>query len=145
MELDDIASRTLSPKDRDYMFRGLAALIDYLFVNAARTLKVINAAGVHKIRRNILALQQTLRGIITIDAEGMLLKSTEFWGLYEAGPRRMLAGISTRNPMFSFDDYNAMLGLQCRTEPGEESSELNAYLIDLHALSMEVEDWEVVL
>jgi hypothetical protein len=40
--------------------------------------------------------------------------------------------------MFSFDDYNAMLALQCKKDE-HESSELNAYLIDLHAVAMEVE------
>lgn len=69
------------------MFRGLAVLIDYLFVNAARNIKAINAHGVHKIRRNILSLQQTLRGIIASDAEGMLLRATEFWDLFERGPK----------------------------------------------------------
>jgi exocyst complex component 4 len=41
--------------------------------------------------------------------------------------------------MFSFDDYKVMLELQCK----ESSSELNSYLIDLHALAMSIEGWEV--
>jgi len=145
MEMDGIASRTLSAVDKSFMFRGLATLIDHLFVSAARDIKVINTAGAHKIRRNILSLQQTLRGIISTDAEGMLLRATAFWGLFELGPKKMLASIDTTHPMFSFDDYNAMLALQCKQDPEDkESSELNAYLIDLHAVAMQVDDWDMM-
>jgi exocyst complex component 4 len=87
MDMDDIGTRTLADADKNFMFRGLATLIDFLFVNAARDIKLINEAGVHKIQRNILSLQQTLRGIIAADAEGMLLRATEFWAMYEPGPK----------------------------------------------------------
>ena len=56
----------------------------------------------------------------------------------------MLEAIRTAKPMFSFEDYNAMLNLQCKLDQAEApSSELNTYLIDLHALSMSVEGWDV--
>jgi exocyst complex component 4 len=87
MELEGISARTLSEADKNFMFRGLSTLIDYLFVHAARDIKVINTAGVNKIRRSILSLQQTLRDIITTDEESMLLRANEFWGLYELGPK----------------------------------------------------------
>ena len=46
--------------------------------------------------------------------------------------------------MFSFEDYNAMLNLQCKVDQAKTpSSELNTYLIDLHALSMSVDGWDV--
>lgn len=48
----------------------------------------------------------------------------------------MLKSISRDKPLFSFDDYNAMLALQC----GDE--DVNAHLIDLHAVAMEVEEWQ---
>lgn len=120
------------------MFRGLALLINHIFIHAARQIKNVNAAGARKLRRNILSLQQTLRGIIPSSKEGMLARATEYWDLFERGPKEMLRNISTTRPQFTFDDYNAMLTLQCA---GNES-DLNSYLIDLHALSMEVDGWE---
>ena len=46
--------------------------------------------------------------------------------------------------MFTFDDYNMMLNLQCKADQSEApSAELNTYLIDLHALSMSIEGWEI--
>lgn len=46
--------------------------------------------------------------------------------------------------MFAFDDYNTMLNLQCTLDASNgKSAELNTYLIDLHALSMSIEGWEI--
>ncbi len=58
-------------------------------------------------------------------------------------PQEMMESIRTSKPMFSFEDYNTMLNLQCKMDQSDApSSELNTYLIDLHALSMSVEGWE---
>lgn len=136
LEMDSIASKTLSLQDHRFMFKGLGNLIDNIFIQSARQLKHINGAGARKIRRNILSLQQTLRGINTTD---VVLKSIEYWDLYELGPKQMLESIGGK-PDFGFDDYNAMLSLQCQ----ENGLDLNSHLIDLHALAMNIEDWEVV-
>lgn len=127
------------------MFRGLALLIDHVFIHAARQVKRVNAAGARKLRRNILSLQQTLRGIVSTghEHEGMLSHAIEYWELFGKGPKRMLESIRTRKPAFSFEDYNAMLELQCRAESKDGEDDLNAYLIDLHALAMCVEGWDV--
>jgi exocyst complex component 4 len=56
----------------------------------------------------------------------------------------MLESIRTSKPMFAFEDYNTMLNLQCKMDQADApSSELNTYLIDLHALSMSIEGWEI--
>ena len=56
----------------------------------------------------------------------------------------MLETIRTSKPMFSFEDYNTMLNLQCKTDQSQAPfSELNTYLIDLHALSMSIDGWEI--
>jgi exocyst complex component 4 len=60
-------------------------------------------------------------------------------------PQKMLSNIDTNKPMFTFDDYNAMLALQCNKDTDAESADLNAHLIDLHAVAMNVEGWEVGL
>lgn len=116
----------------------------------------MNAAGVEKIQRNILAVQQCLTGID--GGEEVLSRSMAYWDLWSQGPmvrnmvlrkacadiQYMLETIKSGKPMFSFDDYNTMLNLQCKTSATDPpSSELNTYLIDLHALSMSIEGWEV--
>jgi len=136
------------------VFRGLGQLVDHTFIQGSRFINVVNTTGVHKIKRNILALQQNLRAIRGVD-EGVLYRSTQFWNLYERGPRvsravqyrlpeSMLETLHSSKPLFTFDDYNTMLNLQCKANQAEaHSSELNTYLIDLHALSMSIEGWEI--
>lgn len=56
----------------------------------------------------------------------------------------MLEELKSGRPMFTFEDYNTMLNLQCKESASDQpSSELNTYLIDLHALSMSIEGWEI--
>jgi exocyst complex component 4 len=65
-----------------FVFVGLGQLVDHLFVHMARSIKV-NRAGVQKIKRNILALQQSLRSVAQEDVD----RSMTYWGLYERGPK----------------------------------------------------------
>jgi exocyst complex component 4 len=60
--------------------------VDHMFIHAARSVTVINLAGVQKIKRNILSLQQTLRAIQGTD-DGILSRSIQFWDMYEKGPK----------------------------------------------------------
>jgi exocyst complex component 4 len=129
-----------------FLFRGTSHLVDHLFVHSARSLKLVNPAGVRKIRRNMLALQQSLRSIHHSSSDGVLRISHQYWEMYE----RMLIGQdileelrTTAKPPFSFEDYNTMLNLICKTDvSGTSSSELNTHLIDLHALAMSIDGWE---
>lgn len=71
-----------------FIFRALGQLVDHcLIAYASKYVKGVNAAGVRKIKRNILSLQQTLRGIATANEQGVLVRATEFWDLYEQGPK----------------------------------------------------------
>ncbi|ORY27686.1 Sec8 exocyst complex component-specific domain-domain-containing protein [Naematelia encephala] len=144
VETEAVASLTLSEEDRLFILRGLGHLVDHLFITSARSIKMVNLAGVQKIKRNILSLQQTLRGLSRGHDDGVLTRSMAYWDMYERGPKNMLETIRTTKPMFSFEDYNTMLNLQCKVDQSEApSSELNTYLIDLHALSMSIEGWEI--
>ena len=124
-----------------------------MFVSSARSLKVINAAGVAKIQRNMLALQQTMRSINQSPADGVLHLSSVYWDMYNQDPKvsclgkcqadgqDILENLRTMTkPPFSFEDYNTMLNLICKTDTLSSpdtlpsSSDLNTYLIDLHAL-----------
>jgi exocyst complex component 4 len=65
----------------------MSHLIDHMFVSSARSLKVINAAGVAKIQRNMLALQQTMRSINQSPADGVLHLSSVYWDMYNQDPK----------------------------------------------------------
>ncbi|WWC87558.1 uncharacterized protein L201_002448 [Kwoniella dendrophila CBS 6074] len=144
MEIEEIAERTILGDDHSFVFRGLGQLVDQVFITSSKNIKMVNAAGVRKIKRDILALQQTLRGIAPASKEGQLGRAMEFWELYDKGPKEMLEELKQSKPIFSFEDYNTMLNLQCKADQDDApSSELNTYLIDLHALSMSIEGWEI--
>ncbi|WVR04091.1 hypothetical protein IAU60_001090 [Kwoniella sp. DSM 27419] len=144
MDIEEIAERTILGEDHSFVFRGLGQLVDQIFISSARNIKMVNPAGVRKIKRNILALQQTLRGIGAASFDGTLDRAVEYWDLYDKGPKRMLEELKQTKPVFSFEDYNTMLNLQCKADQDDApSSELNTYLIDLHALSMSIEGWEI--
>ncbi|WVQ83526.1 hypothetical protein IAT38_005667 [Cryptococcus sp. DSM 104549] len=146
-ETEELAERTIATEDRSFIFRGLGQLGDYCFITlASKHMKVVNAAGVRKIKRNILSLQQTLRGIAPASGEGVLARAVAYWDLFERGPKEMLEDLKNMEgkPPYSFEDYNAMLNLQFKLNKDDApSSELNTYLIDLHALSMSIEGWEL--
>lgn len=74
-----------------FIFRGLAHLVDHIFITSARSIKMVNSAGVKKIKRDILSLQQGLRNISAspgeASTEGILVRSMTYWNLYERGPK----------------------------------------------------------
>lgn len=130
-----------------------------MFVHSARHIKLVNSSGVRKIRRNMLALQQSLRGINqSQQGEGVLNLSSVYWDMYERDPKASLRRdrqchtdhiqdiietLRTSKPLFTFEDYSTMLNLICKSDMTEvSSSELNTLLIDLHALSMSMDGWE---
>jgi exocyst complex component 4 len=64
----------------------MSHLVDHMFVSSARSLKLINAAGVAKIQRNMLALQQTMRSI-NQSTDGVLHLSSVYWDMYTQDPK----------------------------------------------------------
>ncbi|ORX36436.1 Sec8 exocyst complex component-specific domain-domain-containing protein [Kockovaella imperatae] len=138
----EITGKTLEPSDAEFAVRGLGQLANHLFIASAGSIGVVNPAGVSKIQRNIKALQQTLRSSVETGDACLLTRSWEYWTLYERGPKAMMNELRKSKPLYTFEDYKNMLELQCRTELEEApSAALNSYLIDLHALSMEVHEW----
>jgi exocyst complex component 4 len=71
----------------------MSHLVDHMFVVSARSLRVINAAGVAKIQRNMLALQQTMRSINQSPADGVLHLSSVYWDMYHQDPKVSLGGM----------------------------------------------------
>lgn len=68
-----------------FIILGLNYLIDHLFIVAARNIKVVNTAGVEKIKRNIMSLQQFLGSAGASD--DALSRSMTYWDLYNKGPK----------------------------------------------------------
>jgi exocyst complex component 4 len=58
-----------------------------MFIHAARNIKMVNLAGVKKIKRNVVSLQQSLRGIAKASDEGILARAVAYWDMYERGPK----------------------------------------------------------
>ena len=60
---DDWASSTLPERERRYMFEGLPHLMERLLISKARHIRALNAFGIKKMNRNMLALQQNIKTI----------------------------------------------------------------------------------
>jgi exocyst complex component 4 len=86
---DEFEARSLSDDDRTFLFRGLGQLVDHMFIHSARSIQMVNPAGVHKIKRDIMSLQEVLRGINLPSAsdEGVLTRAIAYWDMYELGPK----------------------------------------------------------
>jgi hypothetical protein len=54
-----------------FLFSGLVSLMDTMLCAAVRRVRAINAQGVTKMIRNILALQQNLRNIVIADTSAL--------------------------------------------------------------------------
>lgn len=69
------------------MFCGLGALTDQVMVSSARFVRFATQFGVHKIERNILAIQQTLRNITDGAEDTNMDRAKRYWALYGIGPK----------------------------------------------------------
>lgn len=112
--LDDIMADSLTPEDHRFVFDGLASLMDTLLIASVKKVRAVNLAGVSKMIRNILALQQNLKNIVISDSGGFSLatvngrttngsspsipsvsfeQSRHFWDLLSRSPEDMLEQI----------------------------------------------------
>ncbi|KZT53789.1 hypothetical protein CALCODRAFT_439643 [Calocera cornea HHB12733] len=160
-KIDDFAASTLPERERRFLFEGLGSLMDQLLVSGARYINLMNDHGVERIMRNLLALEQNLKTMTGDEArDADLSRARRYWAMFGGGPKEMLERAKNGPRQFSFDEYKAMLTLQCGVEqlkengrsagPGPDSARssmaenadrraYNEYLIDLHALA--IEDW----
>jgi len=160
-KIDDFAASTLPERERRFLFEGLGSLMDQLLVSGARYINLMNSHGVDRIMRNLLALEQNLKTMTGDEArDADLSRARRYWAMFAGGPKEMLERAKNGPPQFSFDDYKAMLTLQCGVEQLKENARsaapapdsarssmtenadrraYNEYLIDLHALA--IEDW----
>ncbi|KAJ7706369.1 Sec8 exocyst complex component-specific domain-containing protein [Mycena rosella] len=138
-ECNDFASTYLPKRERQFVFMGLSNLMEQLLIAGARHLRQPTAFGIKKIMRNILALQQSIKTLTNDQQNTEFERAKRYYSLFNMSPQDMLDGIRKKQS-FTFDEYQTMLNLQCKTEGGGDSSRdrnYSMYVIDLHGLEME--------
>ncbi|KAH9836975.1 Sec8 exocyst complex component-specific domain-containing protein [Rhodofomes roseus] len=141
---DDWASSTLPERERRYVFEGLPHLMERLLISNARLIRSLNAFGIKKMNRNMLALQQNIKTITQNSDDVEFERAKRYYSLFSMSPQDMLDSIRKKQE-FSFDEYKAMLDLQCGVDPtNSEQSAAQAtdrnyslYVIDLHGLELQ--------
>lgn len=127
-----------------------------MLIVKAKFIRRANVNGIKKMIRNILALQQSIK-TITSDSRGAdFERAKRYYSLFFKSPnvsitsnasiitdtlqKVMLEGIKAKQE-FSFDEYHAMLKLQCGVDDssGSQASDKNygMHLIDLQRMEME--------
>ncbi|KAJ6604476.1 exocyst complex component sec8 [Mycena vulgaris] len=138
-ECNDFASTCLPKRERQFVFMGLNNLMEELLISGARHLRLPTAFGIKKIMRNILALQQSIKTLTNDQQNTEFERAKRYYSLFNVSPQDMLDGIRKKQS-FTFDEYQIMLNLQCKTGgDGQKATDRNysMYVIDLHGLEME--------
>ncbi|PWN54385.1 hypothetical protein IE53DRAFT_323094 [Violaceomyces palustris] len=121
---DDIFADTVTPEQKQFLFDGLASLMDSLLVSCVRKVRAINRQGVTKMIRNILALQQNLKNIVDMPLEVDFERSKRFWESVAKEPSEMVEGIKSapHGTKHSFEEYRSALCLMLGLENSNPSS-----------------------
>ncbi|KAL8293460.1 hypothetical protein RQP46_000161 [Phenoliferia psychrophenolica] len=134
-ECDECAAGTLGPAERKFIFEGLSLLMDQLLISNSRYIRLANKFGLSKMQRNILALQQNLKNIGDTPLEVDFERSRKFWDVFGAGPTEMMNLIRTGAISYDFEDYKALLNLQCGVDQSSKDEPTTAAQHDAGPLS----------
>ncbi|THH09197.1 hypothetical protein EW145_g2188 [Phellinidium pouzarii] len=164
--VDECIAVTLPEKERTFVFEGLDTLMEELLISSARFIRYANFHGVKKILRNVIALRQNVKTLSSWSAETEFDRAREFYGLFSLGPQvylsfyilhlltdperkhafiKALLDSIRKTKKFRFEEYQAMLNLQCGVDqtlgqpginPGSDRN-YSMYVIDLHGLELE--------
>ncbi|KAF5374943.1 hypothetical protein D9758_000454 [Tetrapyrgos nigripes] len=144
-ECNDLVSIYLPKKARNFVFAGLSGLMEHILISSTRCLQYPNEFGIRKIQRNILALQQCVRTIASTSKQSKdFEKAKRYFSMFFITPQDMLDEIR-KEQIFSFDDYQTMLALQCGIDPASNdprssqatNRNYSMYVIELHGLDIE--------
>jgi hypothetical protein len=61
--------------------------MDDLLIHNARYIPLVNALGMKKISRNVLALQQCVKTIVSNAHDGELLRAKQYYSLFSLNPQ----------------------------------------------------------
>ena len=141
-----------------------------LFISSARHVRFANIQGIRKIIRNVIAVRQNLKTLSSWSPNSDFERAREFYGLFSLGPQVRCSGyiridathhvclsvfflllfqglLDTikKEKKFTFEEYQAMLNLQCGVDQVNNQSGANQasdrnysmYMIELHGLDLE--------
>jgi len=142
----DVFSTCLPRQEHWFVLAGVGDLMEHLLISRARHLRLPTRQGIQKILRNMLAVQQCIKALAEDHDQqnAMFQRAKQYYSLFFSTPRDMLDG-ARRIKAFSFDEYQAMLKLQCGIDVEEgdagiaKASDRNysSYVIELHGLELE--------
>ncbi|KAI0715379.1 Sec8 exocyst complex component-specific domain-containing protein [Earliella scabrosa] len=140
---DACLSSTLPDVERKFAFEGMGHLMQHLLISNARFIPAANEFGIKKMMRNMLALQQNIKTIADDSLSTQFDRAKRYYSLFLLTPSEMLDTVR-RKQEFTFDEYKAILDLQCGVEPSRTGGvaqaadrNYNMYLIELHGLELE--------
>lgn len=84
---DDWASSTLPERERRYLFGGLPNLMERLLISKARHIRALNAFGIKKMNRNMLALQQNIKSITQNNSDAEFDRAKRYYALFSMSPQ----------------------------------------------------------
>ncbi|RPD82339.1 hypothetical protein L226DRAFT_541685 [Lentinus tigrinus ALCF2SS1-7] len=140
---DACLTSTLPDVERKFAFEGIGHLMQYLLISNARYIQVANEFGIKKMMRNMLALQQNIKTIMDDSSSTQFDRAKRYYSLFLLSPPELLDAVRQKQE-FTFDEYKAILDLQCGVEPSRTGGvaqaadrNYNMYLIELHGLELE--------
>ena len=69
-----------------FVFEGLGTLMEHLLISNSRHIRFVNAVGIQKIMRNMLAMQQNLKTITDASQDADFEKAKAYWNLFSLQP-----------------------------------------------------------
>ncbi|KAI0361385.1 hypothetical protein OH77DRAFT_1417634 [Trametes cingulata] len=140
---DASLTSTLPELHRKFVFEGIGHLMQHLLISNARFIQSANALGIKKMMRNMLALQQNIKTITDDNQSTDFDRAKQYYSLFLLSPPDMLDTVRQKQE-FTFDEYKAILDLQCGVQPSPTNGmaqatdrNYNMYLIELHGLELE--------
>ncbi|TFK86165.1 hypothetical protein K466DRAFT_493353 [Polyporus arcularius HHB13444] len=140
---DACLTSTLPDVERKFAFEGIGHLMQYLLISNARFIQAANEFGIKKMMRNMLALQQNIKTIMDDSSSTQFDRAKRYYSLFLLSPPELLDAVRQKQE-FTFDEYKAILDLQCGVELSRTGGvaqaadrNYNMYLIELHGLELE--------
>ncbi|KAI0778405.1 Sec8 exocyst complex component-specific domain-containing protein [Trametes elegans] len=140
---DASLTATLPEVQRRFVFEGIGHLMQHLLISNARFIHSANELGIKKMMRNMLALQQNIKTITDDSISTQFDRAKRYYSLFLLSPPDLLEAVRQKQE-FTFDEYKAILDLQCGVQPSATNGaaqaadrNYNMYLIELQGLELE--------
>jgi len=147
---DESISSALPVKERLFVFEGLETVMEDILLSNSRYIRFANVHGIKKVLRNVLALRQSIKTMSSWSPDSEFKRARQYYGLFEKGPQALLDNVR-KERAFSFEEYKAMLNLQCGVDQSIVQSggvaqaadkKYGSYVIELHGMELDGVDGE---